>query len=253
LRDPACVERLASLEGCELGTHLHGELAAPDAFEPEVTRALQRDYPPEVERAKLAWLTDAFHRAFGRPPKSFRAGRFGIGAATLGILEDLGYAVDSSVTPFVDWSAVSPGLSFASAPTQPYHPDTRAPARIGSSAVLEVPVTIRPAALARVPLLGKRFEARWLRPTKSAARELIAIARASIEEAHRSRPGAAIVLNAMFHNVEVVPGASPYSADDGGARRIVDRLAALLDFAQSAGIACIGLGDVPGLFAGGSA
>jgi hypothetical protein len=253
LGDAACVERLASLEGCELGTHLHGELAAPDAFEPEVTSALQRDYPPEVERAKLAWLTGAFRRAFGRAPKSFRAGRFGIGAATLGILQDLGYAVDSSVTPFVDWSEVAPGLSFAGAPTQPYYPDTHQPARAGACLVLEVPVTIRPAALARVPIVGRRLEARWLRPTKSAACELIAIARASIDEAHRARPGAAVVLNAMFHNVEVVAAASPYAADDASARRIVERLAALLDFAQRAGIACIGLGDVPELLAGGSA
>jgi hypothetical protein len=253
LGDAACVERLASLEGCELGTHLHGELAAPGAFEPAVTSALQRDYPPDVERAKLAWLTDAFRRAFGRVPKSFRAGRFGIGAATLGILEDLGYAVDSSVTPFVDWSDLSPGLSFASAPTQPYHPDTLEPARTGASPVLEVPVTIRPAALARVPLIGKRLAARWLRPTKSSARELMAIARASIDAAHRARPGAAVVLNAMFHNVEVVAGASPYAADDAGARLIVDRLASLLDFARREGIACVGLGEVPGLFATGSA
>src|SRR5579872_3688453 len=44
LREPAVVERLASLDGCELGTHLHGELAEPGAFEPDVTDAVQRDY-----------------------------------------------------------------------------------------------------------------------------------------------------------------------------------------------------------------
>ena len=55
---------------------------------------------------------EAFRTAFGRPPRSFRAGRFGIGENTVPILDSLGYAVESSVTPHVDWSDVSPGLSF---------------------------------------------------------------------------------------------------------------------------------------------
>jgi hypothetical protein len=250
LRDDACVERLASLDGCELGTHLHGELAPPDAFEPEVTGALQRDYPPEIEQAKLTWLTDRFRDCFGRAPASFRAGRFGAGPATLGILESLGYAVDSSVTPFVDWSALSPGLSFASSPDQPYHPDTRDPARAGDSALLEVPVTIRPNPLARVPLVGKHLEARWLRPTRNGGPQLAAVARETIAHARRARPGAPVVLNAMFHNVEVVPGTSPYAATDAQARQIVDHLAALLDFARTERFAFASLSEIPQILAG---
>jgi hypothetical protein len=250
LRDDACVERLASLDACELGTHLHGELAPPDAFEPDVTNALQRDYPPAVEQAKLTWLTERFRACFGRAPASFRAGRFGVGSATLGILERLGYTVDSSVTPFVDWSALSPGLSFASSPDQPYHPDTRDPGRAGDSPLFEVPVTIRPNPLARVPLLGRRLEARWLRPTRSGARELAAVAREAIAHARRARSGAPVVLNAMLHNVEVVPGASPYAPSDAQARRILDRLAALLEFARAERFAFARLSDIPQILAG---
>ena len=245
VRDAACVDRLVRLDGCELGTHLHGELAEPGAFVPDETTAVQRDYPPEVERAKLSWLTEAFRAAFGRAPRSFRAGRFGVGASTVPILEELGYAVDSSVTPHVDWSHVSPGLSFVGSPTQPYAPDRRDPGRPGDSALVEVPITIRPHALARVPLVGKRVEHRWLRPTRNEGAALVATARDAIREAHRDRPDAPVVLNAMFHNVEVVAGASPYATDDRQARRIVDRLGELLDFARREGILGIGLGDVP--------
>jgi hypothetical protein len=252
LRDAACVDQLAGLDGCEIGTHLHGELAPPEAFEPDVTSAVQRDYPPDVEEAKLVWLTDTFRASFGRAPSSFRAGRFGIGPSTLGVLERLGYAVDSSVTPFVDWSGVSRGLTFAGAPTQPYHPDARDPARPGASPLVEVPVTIRPSAFARIPIVGKRAEARWLRPTRNDARELVAIARDAIDDARRSRPDSPVVLNAMFHNVEVVAGASPYAATDQAARRIVDRLAALLEFARTEGIAFARLSDVPQILAGAS-
>jgi hypothetical protein len=247
LRDAGCVERLRALDGCELGTHLHGELAEPGAFEPDVTNAVQRDYPPEVERAKLTWLTEAFRAAFGRAPQSFRAGRFGIGASTIPILDELGYAVESSVTPHVDWSSVSPGLSFVGSPTQPYHPDPSDPGRPGAGRLLEVPVTIRPRALSRVPLLRKRLEQRWLRPTRTGGPALVAIARDTLAaEGHRS-PGRPVILNAMFHNVEVVAGASPYAATDDEARRIVDRLGALLEFARREDIPCVGLADVPAL------
>jgi hypothetical protein len=249
LRDAGCVERLASLDGCELGTHLHGELAEPGAFEPDVTDAVQRDYPREVESAKLAWLTEAFRTAFGRAPRSFRAGRFGIGGNTVSILDELGYAVESSVTPHVDWSDVSPGLSFVGAPTQPYHPDATDPSRVGDARLLEVPVTILPRRLARVPLLGKHIEHRWLRPTRSSGDALVAIARETVEVEGRAHPRRPVVLNAMFHNVEVVAGTSPYASTDDAAQRILGRVGTLLEYCREAGIACVGLGDVPDVLA----
>jgi hypothetical protein len=249
LRNARCIEHLAALEDCELGTHLHGELAEPGAFEPDVTRAVQREYPPEVERAKLAWLTNAFREAFGRQARSFRAGRFGIGPHTVPILEELGYATESSVTPHVDWSDVSHGLSFVGAPTQPYHPDPAHPDRPGDSALLEIPITIRRPRLARVPLIGAWLEPRWLRPTKNDGAELIDIARQEIIEAQRLRPGSPVVLNAMFHNVEAVAGASPYAASDVQARSIITNLAELLTFAHSHDIGCVGLADVPEVLA----
>jgi hypothetical protein len=249
LRDEKCIGRLASLDGCELGTHLHGELAEPEAFEPEVTNAVQRDYPPEVERAKMASLTDAFRVAFGRLPQSFRAGRFGIGASTIPILDDLGYAVESSVTPHMDWSEISPGLSFVGAPTQPYHPDPADPARPGAGRLLEVPVTIRPSALARVPLFGKHMQHRWLRPTRTDGAALVALARETLQAERRLSPERPVILNAMFHNVEAVAGASPYAATEETAQRIVDRLGALLDFARREDMACVGLADIPGILA----
>jgi len=53
----------------------------------------------------------------------------------------------------------------------------------------------------------------------------------------------------MFHNVEVVAGASPYARDEQQARAILDRLAALLAFARDAGARSVGLGELPELLA----
>jgi hypothetical protein len=250
--DVRAVDTLATLEGsAELGTHLHGEFAEPGAFEPEVTKAFQRDYPADVERAKMTTLTQAFARAFGRAPRSFRAGRFGVGAHSLGILEDLGYAVESSVTPFVEWSSAgAPDLSFVGAPTQPYHPDRRDPGRVGESPLLEVPLTILPRAAQSLPIVGRHVEARWLRPTRGTREGLVKIAQDAILRETRALPRGAspskpIVLNAMFHNVEVIPGASPYADTEEDAAAILGRLGALLDFAKKEGFPVVGLADLP--------
>jgi hypothetical protein len=169
----------------------------------------------------------------------------------MSLLDELGYAVESSVTPHVDWSDVSPGLSFVDAPTQPYHPDPREPWRAGDARLLEVPVTIRRSLLARVPMLGRLVEHRWLRPTRSSGEALVAIARETIEAERGAHPGQAVVLNAMFHNVEVVAGTSPYASTDDEAWGIVERVGALLEYCRGEGIACVGLGDVPDVLAPG--
>ncbi len=258
MRDPASAEVLTKLQGThELGTHLHGEYAEPEAFEPDVTSAFQRDYPPEVEAAKLRYLTELFRATFGRAPTSFRAGRFGIGAHTLGILEELGYHVESSVTPHMDWAANgAPGLTFLDAPTQPYHPDRASPGRRGQSPLLEVPVTIRPHAMLkrlgrvnRMLRLDTRIEPRWLRPTKNSAEAMANLAREEIASARAHDKDAPVMLNAMFHNVEIIAGASPYADDEREARAILDRLEGLLAFAKREGIAVIGLSDTPEIFA----
>lgn len=247
LRDEASVEVLRALEDrAELGTHLHGEYAEPDAFEPDVTTAFQRDYTPEVERRKLTYLTDRFIRAFGHQPLSFRAGRFGIGSSSIEILESLGYAVESSVTPLMDWSSAgAPGLAFPDAPTQPYRPDPLAPGQPGDAAILEVPVTIRRSVWNALPIVGSRIDPRWLRPTRGTADGLVRVAEDEIADARRRAPGRPVVLNAMFHNVEVVPETSPYAATEDEARGILGRLRALLEFARRESISVVGLGDVP--------
>lgn len=246
LRDAASVDVLrAQRHAAELGTHLHGEYADPDAHEPDVTRVFQRDYPAPVERAKLTWLTQKFRAAFGHAPRSFRAGRFGIGPSTISILESLDYHVESSVTPTQDWSSAgAPGLDFRAAPSQPYHPDRHLPGLAGSSPLWEVPITIRRAWWSRLSGGG-----RWLRPTWGTAARLIDVACAEVRDAQRRQPDRPVVLNAMFHNVEVIPGASPYARTEAAARQILARLAALLDFTTREGIRVVGLADLPGFLA----
>lgn len=250
LRDEASVAALRTIaDSCELGTHLHGEYAEPDAFEPDVTTAIQRDYPPEIERKKLTYLTDLFIRAFDHQPLSFRAGRFGIGPESIGILESLGYHVESSVTPHMTWAEVGSGFSFRDAPTQPYRPDPIDPGRPGDAKILEVPVTIRRRFINTLPGIGKRVDPSWLRPTKGTTQRLVRVAEDEIAESRRRAPGRPVILNAMFHNVEICKGTSPYAATDEEADGILGRLRGLLEFARRESIAVVGLADVPEILA----
>ncbi|MCL2778766.1 MAG: hypothetical protein FWD73_12260 [Polyangiaceae bacterium] len=247
MRNEPCVEALRRVaSSCELGTHLHGEYAEPGAFEPEVTKDFQRNYPPHIEQQKIKYLTDRFKCAFDRKPMSFRAGRFGIGPHTIGILEHLGYTVESSVTPHMDWgTSGAPGLAFPNAPTQPYRPDRICPGRPGSAQILEVPITIRKRWLNALPLVGSRIDPRWLRPSRGSAKALITLAENEITSAQQNAPRRPVILNAMLHNVEVVPNLSPYAASEREARGILTRLYALLSWASKQGVAVVGLGDVP--------
>lgn len=249
LDDPASLEVFRRAKA-DLGTHLHGETVPPGAHVPDVTSALQRDYPEEIERKKLEELTARFTRAFDRAPTAFRAGRFGVGNHTLRILSDLGYAVESSVTPHMDWTRNgAPGLSFLSSPSQPFHPRWDEPGLPGDCPLWEVPVTIRKRRVNHVPWLGSRIDPRWLRPTRASGASLVALARDEIEDALERDPRRPPVLTCMFHNVEVVPGKSPYAADEGSARRILGALAELLLFARREDIRVVGLSDVPEVLA----
>ncbi len=253
LRDEQSVEVLGRLhEHAELGSHLHGEFAEPGASSPDVTTAVQCDYSPAVERQKLQYLTDQFRLAFGRPPTSFRAGRFGLGRNSLSILEDLGYQVDSSVTPHKDWSNLGrASLSYRGAPSQPYLPDSAIPAIRSSdnrrNGIYEVPVTIRPSRFSRVPLIGNLVEPRWLRPTRGSLDGLLNVCREEIAEVRSRGNDSVTVLNCMFHNVEVVPKASPYAQTEKQAQSILDRLEGLLDFVKREKIHVVGLSEIPAL------
>lgn len=250
LDDPAAAEVLQRARG-DLGTHLHGETVEPGAYTPDITSHFQRDYPEPLERAKLTTLTAQFERTFGRAPVAFRAGRFGVGRHTLRILADLGYAVESSVTPRVDWtSSGAPGLAFPDAPTQPYHPAWEEPGRRGDCPLWEVPITIRKRWANALPVLGPLVEPRWLRPTHMTGRALVRLAEDELREAFAAPgPKAPPVLTCMFHNVEIVPGTSPYAATEGAARRILGAVAELLAFARREDIRVVGLSDLPEVLA----
>jgi hypothetical protein len=105
--DPRAVEILGSLRErglCEIGTHLHPWVNPPYEEVVSPANSFAGNLPRELERAKLADITDTIEQAFGVRPIVYRAGRYGVGPNSAAILEELGYRLDVSVRAMFDYS-----------------------------------------------------------------------------------------------------------------------------------------------------
>jgi len=133
----------------EIGAHLHPWTNPPFEDYPlgdEGSHPYPSELSPEIFSRKMKVLTDIIHLKTGLSPISYRSGRWGLSAAHIPILLDLGYKVDCSVTPFISWKNYigreKGGPNFRGAPNEPYflgYTDVR---KEGKSKLLEVPVTI---------------------------------------------------------------------------------------------------------------
>ena len=91
-------------ERCEIGAHLHPWVNPPHDEAVTARNSYPGNLPPELEREKLYRLTAKIEESFGRRPRVYKAGRYGVGPNTAGILEDLGYAVCASVVPYTSFT-----------------------------------------------------------------------------------------------------------------------------------------------------
>lgn len=236
--DTECCLVFREINNAELGTHLHGDYIVPQIktwnFAGSLTDDMQWEYSSKLERAKLETLTELFIQQFGFHPTSFRAGRFGIGHSTGRWLRELGYLVDSSVTPHIIWTSRN-GKNFPNfkyAPEFPYRIGTGGDIwEIGKSGLLEVPVTVlKPGKIGSLIKNEEIWFRPWFSNSETMCNIISYVVKQSILEG-RCRP-----LVMMFHNVELVPGASPYPQTDSDVMNYLDILKRTFEFAEKMGI-----------------
>lgn len=263
MEDAESVDFFRSLKGrLELGTHLHPEFIAPakmyDNYAGKKGAANCCFYPPQIEFEKIKAITALFRKQFGYQPSSFRAGRFSAGVNTMNSLAELGYKTDTSVTPHVCWNDKSreKPVDFTDAPEQPYFikPGTVQEAD-PSGQLLQVPVSIalqkRNAVKELLSSVGglrhpfRSTKPLWLRPFYSSAEEMIYIA-----EIFKKRyvNAEAVVLNMMFHNVEVLPGLSPYTKTENDCQKYIRQLEIFFSYCNKKGITGAGLSELYEIF-----
>jgi hypothetical protein len=246
--EPDSARVLASLVergDCEIGTHLHAWSTPPYLGVPAIdgderlVPYYQSQLPRERLCAKLAVLHGAVERLAGRAPTSFRAGRFGLDATSLGELAAFGYRVDTSVTPLVDHTPDG-GPDFRSAPQLPYHPSAADPSRPGSLPIVEIPVSIAltrrlrgrfskyfvrlPRALRVRGLLSRDYlnlvDFAWLYPARFDLDLMKKVCATLVR-------GGTPVLNAFLHSSELVPGLAYHGRSDADCDRVFARLRGL--------------------------
>jgi hypothetical protein len=263
LEDEQSCKVLNQLPGeYELGTHLHPEFIEPDKkfydYAGKKAEANCCFLPPETEFAKLANITALFEQRFGRPPTSFRAGRFSAGANTISSLARLNYLVDTSVTPHVNWNDRSRErpVDFTAAYEQPYFVKNNSITECDPNGrILEVPVTIGVKKTNLLPELKTSFfgvrrpyrktRPYWLRPVFSSFSEFVSLTESATAKHGREEP---LILNMMFHNVEVMPGLSPYTSTEADCKRYLQQLEDYFIYCRSNDIESLTLQKVHGLY-----
>jgi hypothetical protein len=90
---------------CRIGAHLHPWVTPP--FDEPLTREMSFacNLGPAIEGAKITALTESIVENMGVRPRVYKAGRYGFGSTTVPILESMGYDVDASVIPHMDFSS----------------------------------------------------------------------------------------------------------------------------------------------------
>lgn len=247
--ESAAILRLLHRRGdCEIGTHLHPWNTPP--FQGVPGRAgderghayYQFELGPERFRAKLEVLHRAVAELTGERPRSFRAGRFGIDAATLRELIPLGYEVDTSVTP-LDEHRSDNGPDFRTAPQHPYRPSREDVGKSGDLPIVEIPVSVGltrrlppllRSAYVHIPritrvrgLLSRDYlnwiDFAWLYPVRFDLALMQKTARILSE-------GGSPVLTVFVHSSELVPGKSGRVHSPQDVEQVYARLAGILAY-----------------------
>jgi hypothetical protein len=104
-----------------LGAHLHPWVTPPKVEAMNRRNSYPGNLPPDLEREKLAVLTEKIRTVTGREPKIYKAGRYGLGPGTHRTLAELGYEVDTSPAPPMDFSADG-GPDFSTCSAEPFWP-----------------------------------------------------------------------------------------------------------------------------------
>jgi hypothetical protein len=243
-RDPRSVDVLTSLRDrgdCEIGAHHHVWETPPCVPDDIARHGYALALPRDRFARQVAALTEAIHQSFGARPLSYRSGRFGFSAAHVTDLEQMGYRIESSVTPLF-YERHKGGPDFVEAPLHPYFLAYDDPCAAGTSNLLELPVS---AALdRRWPRVLQRWYGRaprpyttrrllrklgiaqvvWLRPSYSSLDQMRALAR-------RLKSEGVPLLNVLFHSSEAIAGGSPYNRTEPELEQFLARLEQFLRFA----------------------
>lgn len=113
------LQELFGSGACAIGAHLHPWVNPPYSDDVSSSASFTCNLSPELQASKLRALSDTIAERFNQVPRVFKAGRYGIGRSTVEILDQMGFHVDVSVSPRMDFSQVG-GPCFTEFDSRPF-------------------------------------------------------------------------------------------------------------------------------------
>ncbi len=218
---------------CQIGAHVHPWVNPPYTEPVTPPNSYGCNLGEDLERSKIRVLTEAIGEHLGCQARIFKAGRYGFGATTARILEDLDYHVDLSVNPHMDFRGDGGPVFYGIDPV---------PATFGvRRRLLELPCTTAFIGLARRAgeALHRAASSRWLAPlravgvlSKSGVLNKVMLSPEGNTLDEMTRLSDALladgvrVFSLTFHSPSLKPGCTPYvrtAADRDALLRTIDR------------------------------
>ena len=240
------IDILSSLlsEGvCEIGMHCHPWNTPPVTEVINARNSMMCNLDYELLIKKMSYLHKTIEDNFHIKPVTFRAGRWALNEDVARCLSELGYLVDTSMSPFVDWSS-SHGSNFRRSSTKPFYFKTNnLEVHDKNGDLLEVPPTIgyfqknfkmcdyvknmiSESKLSKLRLLGildrlHVLNFHWLSPELSSGEEMLKLSKSFVGSGHQ-------FLNMSFHSTSLLPGKSPFVKNENELNLFLNKIKLIL-------------------------
>lgn len=247
---------------CEIGSHCHPWNAPPFEEENTEKNSMLCNLPVDLQYRKMKSLHNVITENFGIEPVSFRAGRCGYNEEVAKNLYRLGYQVDSSISPFIDWTA-DHGPDFSENFPVPYRfsCDNVFQESLDGTMV-EVPMTIGFAQenfsrcnrilknlsrnhISKLKLIGIMYHLHllnriWLSPEVSNSKEMIKLTKMMAKKKYE-------VFNMTFHSPSLKAGLSEFVKTVDDEKHLMKRIREYMVFINELGIKAMKLKDITGI------
>jgi hypothetical protein len=230
------LREIADSGRCTIGAHLHPWVTPPFSEPMTGPNSFTCNLSPDLQRQKIESVYKVIENNFGHAPRIYKAGRYGIGAASLRVIEDLGFEVDQSIMPRFDFSSEQ-GPSFVDYSPEPFF--------FGERRLLALPATCEHLGVAgrAAPALYRLASSpRWswirlggvltrlriadrllLSPEGFTAGEMKRIAKTLIDGGLRT-------LTMTLHSPSVEPGHTPYVRTERDLEQFLDTIESFLEY-----------------------
>jgi len=240
--------------------HCHPWNTPPFEEVPNEENSMLCNLPADLVGKKLTVLHNIIVEKFGITPISFRSGRWGYGLNVAASLYGLGYKIDTSITPYTNWTHYY-GPDFSTISPKPFRfswENIFSESSTVNDALLEIPATIgylqkhfsmcnavdrllRGKPLNRLRLIGLLDQLNLLNkvalsPEISDSKNMIELAKCLIMKGYK-------VINMFFHSSSLRAGLNEFVITKSDEKQFFQRIKEFLAFTRDEGIESIKLSE----------